>query len=138
MNKISTYFSRLFFNDMHVIETDAIKRRYSNFANRFLYIILYILFLILSFSLLLKSYIRKRSGYRNFFFNRIFIYFYTKSIVCNMQYIVEFHQKIYFKKQYFKNSIFLFIKIFYIKKIIRARNNNERYIKFILIISFKI
>lgn len=112
MNKISTYFSRLFFNDMHVIETDAIKRRYSNFANRFLYTILYILFLILSFSLLLKSYIRKRSGYRNFFFNRIFIYFYTKSIVCNMQYIVEFHQKFILRNSISKIVFFFLLKSF--------------------------
>lgn len=39
MSRISTYFSRLFFNDTRpyfVIEADAIKRRYSNFSNRFL------------------------------------------------------------------------------------------------------
>ena len=39
MSRISTYFSRLFFNDTRpyfVIEADSIKRRYSNFSNRFL------------------------------------------------------------------------------------------------------
>lgn len=92
---------------MHVIETDAIKRRYSNFANWILYIILYILFLTLSISLLLKShYIRKRTDYKNFFFNQIFMYFYTKSIICNMQYVVEFYQKFILRNSIL-NSIFI-------------------------------